>query len=634
MYNYSAPLNTPTLKDEELPLYHEWFQKCDIKRVFLGLPNYLFYKENYFFSHEEKVKRQIEYFRERGYEIGIWAISFGHSRIDPEDEGLLDKFTPMESFEGEAGALCPMDEKLIRVFCERTQMLARFEPDIIMFDDDYRYHIHGEKLFCCCPLHMAEFRRRIGEDMPKEELYRHILSGKPNRYRTEWQRVMGDALVNLARRIREAVDEVNPNIRLGHCSCYDTWDLDGVDNVELSLAFAGDKTKPFIRTIGAPYHSSYVGYAVENTRLQASYCKASGIEVFGEGDTYVRPRYNVPSSRLELWDMGLLACGEVDGALLYMFDYARPALYETGYADRHIRNNRARGEIAEIFADKRNVGVRIFEELHKFNNWEFPEKIHPKLVAMLERVGGTSRSQLLLSRNAIPTVYGDTEYPYAVFGENARYVTEKQLSNGAIIDISAARILSERGVDTGYISSVGTASFTYETYDLENDYIERIGGVAYHKVECKEGAEVITHLQPGGYVGTYKYQNADGQRFLVFPYDAYDPCHIDNISYMCNYYRQKQLYDGIEWLCGKALPARLTKGAPMLYMQASENEGRTAMSVLFLNSFDDYELDVEVGLYKTYSSVRFVNCSGRLCENKVVIDKIDAHGFAAFEVRE
>ncbi len=633
MYMYSAPLNTPTLKDEELPIYHDWFRKCNIKRVFFGLPNYLFCKGNYFVSHEEKVRRQISYFKERGYEIGIWAISFGHSSIKPDDPELLDRFTPTESFDGGTGALCPMDEKLVKVFCERSEMLARFNPDIIMFDDDYRYHIHGERLFCCCPLHMAELRRRIGEDISKEELKKHILSGKPNKYRTEWQKLMGEPLVNLARRIRETVDKVNPSIRLGHCCVYSTWDLDGTDNIAISLAFAGKNTKPFLRTIGAPYHSVYVGNAIENSRLQSSFCRDFGIEVFCEGDTYVRPRYNVPSSRLELWDMGLLASGEVDGALSYMFDYARPAQYETGYVDRHIRNNKARAEMTEIFSDKKNVGVRVYEQLHKFENWEFPEEIHPKLVAMLERVGGTSRSQLLVSRNAVPTVYGDTEYPYAVFGENARYITEKELSHGAIIDLSAAKILNERGIDTGYISSE-KQGYTYENYDLENDYIERIEGVAYHNVKVSEKAEVLTHLMPGGNVGTYKYENANGQRFLVFPFDAYDPEHRDNISYMCNYYRKKQLSDGIEWLCGKKLPAVVDPKHPMLYIQASENKDKTAMSVLFLNSFDDYELDIEVDLAKEYKTVRFVNCEGRLLGNKVVINRIDAHGFAAFEVKE
>lgn len=642
MFIYSAPVMISSVKDEELPKYHEYFQKCDIKRIFFALPDYIFVKKWYLEENKDAVQRKINYFKEKGYETGVWTNSFGHSVIDtsvrddvvqnPIDE-IYERFTNMRAFEdGTPGALCPMDEKFIALFCERIKVIASLGVDIIMLDDDLRYGIRGEKLFCCCDLHMAEYRKRIGEDISVEELKKYILTGGANRYRSEFHRLMNDTLIDFAKSLRKAVDEVNPDIRLGHCGCHDTWDFCGQDNIKLSLAFAGENTKPYLRTIGAPYHGSYVGYAVENTRMQSAWCKDTGIEVFAEGDTYYRPRYNVPSSRLELFDMGLLASGEVDGVLKYMFDYSRPVTYETGYADRHIRINKERAEIAEIFKDKKNVGVRVFEELHKFENWEYPEEINPKLVAKMERAS-RSESQLLLSRNAIPLVYTETEYPIAVFGENARYVTDEALKNGAIIDISAAKVLASRGIDTGYIFSE-KQGFTYENYEGENDYIERIEGLAYHNVKVSDKAEVITRMMPGECAGVYKYENAVGQKFMVFPYDAYNPNARDNISFMCNYYRQKQLSEGIEWLCGKKLPARLTKGAPMLYMQASENESKSAMSVLFLNSFDDYEFDVEVELYKNYKSVRFVNCTGRLCGSKVVIDRIDAHGFAAFEVIE
>lgn len=642
MYKYSAPVMISSVKDDELSEYHEYLQKCDIKRVFFALPDYIFVKRWYLEENKETVQRKINYFKERGYEVGVWTNSFGHGVIDTSVsdavvqnpiDGLYDKFTNMRAFEdGSPGALCPMDEKFTALFCERIKIIASLGIDIIMLDDDLRYGIRGEKLFCCCGLHMAEYRKRIGENISVEELKKYILTGGGNRYRSEFHKLMCDTLTDFARKLRAAVDEVNPKIRLGHCGCHDTWDFCGQDNIKMSLAFAGENTKPFLRTIGAPYHGSYVGYAVENTRMQSAWCKGVGIEVFAEGDTYFRPRYNVPSSRLELFDMGLLASGEVDGVLKYMFDYSRPLVYETGYADRHIRINNERAEIAEIFKDKKNVGVRVFEVLHKFENWEYPEEINPRLVAKMERAS-RSESQLLLSRNAIPLVYTETEYPIAVFGENARYVTDKDLENGAIIDVSAARVLDSRGIDTGYASSKKQA-FSYESFDSESDYIERIDGLSYHDVKVSDKAELLTHMMPGECVGVYKYENAKGQRFLVFPYDAYDPDAVDNISYMCNYYRKKQLSDGIEWLCGRKLPTVVAPKHPMLYTQTSENADKSAMSVLFLNSFDDYEFDVEVELYKSYSDVRFVNCSGRLEDNKVVIDRIDAHGFAAFEVRE
>ncbi|MBR5307879.1 MAG: hypothetical protein IKU43_03845 [Clostridia bacterium] len=632
MYKYSAPIMISSLKEEELDTYNEYLQRCDIKRVFLALPDYIFGKKWYIDENKESAQRKINYFKEKGYEVGIWTNSFGHGAIDGNSDEMYEKFTSMKAFEdGANGGLCPLDKNFVALFCKRVKTLCELSPDIIMLDDDLRYQIKGEKLFCCCPLHMAEFRKRIGEDISEEQLHKYLVSGGANKYRTEFHKLVSDSMTDFAKALRSAVDEVNPNIRLGHCACHDTWDFIGQDNIKMSLAFAGN-TKPYLRTIGAPYHGSYVGYAVENTRMQASWCRDYGIEVFAEGDTYYRPRYICPSSRLELFDMGLLASGELDGVLKYMFDYVRPVGYETGYAERHYRINKQRAEIAEIFKDKKNVGVRVCEVLQKFESWEYPEEIHPKLVAFMERAS-RSQSQLLLSRNAIPLVYEKTDYPITLFGENARYVTESDLENGAIIDISAAKILKSRGIDTGYISSE-KASYSYETFTAENDYIERIEGLAYHKVNASEKVEVLTKMMPAGDVGVYRYENENGQKFLVFPYDAYDPDNADNIPYMCNYYRKKQLSDSIEWLCGKKLPTVVDPKHPMLYQQTSENEDKSAMSVLFLNSFDDYETDVEITLYKQYKTVRFVNCTGKLCGSKVIIDRIDAHGFAAFEVRE
>ena len=63
----------------------------------------------------------------------------------------------------------------------------------------------------------------------------------------------------------------------------------------VSKAFAGD-TAPFLRTIGAAYHSTQVSMAVETTRAQAFWCKGTGIELFTEGDVYPRPRYTVPAA--------------------------------------------------------------------------------------------------------------------------------------------------------------------------------------------------------------------------------------------------------------------------------------------------------------------------------------------------
>jgi hypothetical protein len=63
---------------------------------------------------------------------------------------------------------------------------------------------------------------------------------------------MGDSLRDFARKMRESADKVDPSIRMGFCSGYTSWDLEGADAIELTKIFAGDN-KPFLRYTGAPY---------------------------------------------------------------------------------------------------------------------------------------------------------------------------------------------------------------------------------------------------------------------------------------------------------------------------------------------------------------------------------------------
>ena len=123
----------------------------------------------------------------------------------------------------------------------------------IQFDDDFRYgHLDGGMLGCACKNHLDYVGKLLGEPIDRETLQKHALSGGKNKYRDAWQESKGYYFELFSKEMREAVDAVNPNIRMGLCSCMTTWDIDGTDAATLSRILAGN-TKPFLRTIGAPY---------------------------------------------------------------------------------------------------------------------------------------------------------------------------------------------------------------------------------------------------------------------------------------------------------------------------------------------------------------------------------------------
>ena len=78
------------------------------------------------------------------------------------------------------------------------------------------------------------------------------------------------------------------------------------------------------------------------------------------------------------------------------------------------------------------------------------------------------------------------------------------------------------------------------------------------------------------------------------------------------------------------MPAYI-EGCPGLYMICKK--GSNSMAVLLLNAYADTVDEPVIVLDKTYSSIRFISCNGRLDGNIVTLDTpIAAFGLAAFEV--
>ena len=640
MYKYSVPVSFTSMNEETRPKFAEIFKESKIDRVFLcvgdPIPGVTFLREN-----EEKVKDDIAYFKSQGFEVGVWINAFGHGGPLSHDVNGLDTSDDFTKLEGvdvkNEYSYCPLDEKFAELYATALKLIAKASPSLIMLDDDYRLNYRSYRMGCACPLHMNEYYKRIGEVIPKEELERKVFSGGKNFYRTEWLKLMGETLVNFAKKMREEVNKVDSSVRLGICQCWDTWDAEGTDGIEIANAFAGD-TKPFLRTIGAPYHGVTIPLTIETNRLEAHWAKTNGIEVFCEGDVYPRPRYKVPARKLEIYDLALLASGETDGILKYMFDYNRPVEYECGYHERHIKNEGLRTEVKEIFVDKQATGIYVVDEMRKMENWHLPEETPEGVSTYLIRAMETARdAKSILANNAVPTTYKNNGEPLFIMGENAWYVDEENLKNGAVLDVSAAKILCERGIDTGLVSAKKTPCIG-ETFLKENeDMISGLDGMELYEVACSDKAEVETVFVPSNTPGSYRYENANGQRFFVLACSLMgEECVVpkENTNYTVNYYRKAQMISAIEWVSGKKLAAKTIAKCPDLYTIVSENTDKTALSVAVVNSFIDDAYDIEFTLGKEYSSVRFVGCEGIFDGNTVKINYMEPYSFAAFEVKE
>lgn len=636
MYSLSVPISIQIISEKNRDQHHETFLRCGVNRVFLCCLGPLHTRDCTLNTNPEHLRSTIAYFKEKGYEVGVWIDGFGHGGAlahEMKEEDDTTPFTFNEDIRGNVTeAICPLDKAYQDCYCQALVKLANMHPDIIMIDDDYRLGIlKVNGMTCACPLHMKEFYRELGEEIPREQVEKLVFSGGKNRYRDAWMRAQGNSLLEFARTIRRTVDSVDPTIRMSACACVDTWDLDGTDCIELARALAGS-TAPYLRTIGKPYTSNRIADAVENTRMQAKRCRDAGVEVFSEGDVYPRPRFNIPARRLELFDLALLATGEIDGILKYMFDYNQPLDYETGYTARHIRNASNRQEIGEIFSDKKTVGVYVFDEMHKLSDAVLPDKIAEELAIDLAYYCN-NRAQKILSENAISTVYAPSDrYPCAVFGENARHIDLALLKNGAILDSRAATILAERGVNTGLIRAQGCQP-RGEHFTKFDQTVLPLKALCFQSLICKPDVTTVSRYLPDNSTASYLYENEAGQRFYVLGYDSYEIGYrkAECPNYFNSYYRNQQLPEIIQWLCGTTLPATCT-GHPFLYMIASESDDKDALSVALFNPFEDEAIAPTVSLAKKYHAIRFVNCNGTLNGDTVTLTDIEPFGFAAFEV--
>lgn len=633
MYTLSVPLNIQLLNAKSKPEYVKQLRDAGATRVFLFSAEPFVRKNCYLYHNPEILKDAIDYFKSAGFEVGVWMDAFGHGGILAHSTAseYVDEFTRIRGSDGRMAqeGFCPLDEKFRACFVSALQTVAKMNPDIIMFDDDFRLNIRKYHMGCCCDLHMKKFCERIGEEVTYDRMEALAFTGGENKYRTAFMQLMGETLLDFARLLRSAVDEVNENIRMGACAVYTTWDFDGVDMIALNKTLAG-KTRPFIRTIGAPYHGPRIQYAVEHTRMQAAWCKGEDIELFAEGDVYPRPRYAVPARHLEIFDLAIIASQAMDGILKYMLDYNRPYDYETGYIDRHIRNAPLRDSLRSIFKNKHAVGLRVYEVMHKIEKTVFPMEYEEGIAT---RAWNTyfSIAQKLASENAIPTVYEPSDtYPVIVFGENARHIAREDLKNGAILDAVAAKILAERGIDTGLVS-FEKADFSGEYFLSVDDEIRGIESIAKQRAVISGNAVVDSAYKPESTPASYYYENEEKERFFVLAIDAY--CSDkNNFNYFNNYYRQAQMIRAIDWLCGHALPAVCEKH-PYLYMQAAKSEEGSSLSIALFNMSNDEIISPVITLDEGYTEINAVGCEAKIEANTVqIFGDIQPYGMAAFEV--
>ena len=606
----------------------------------------------------EKFKRNKAFYEENGFNVGAWlAPTIGYGGVASHDGDAPNRYTHIVADNGHVcpGAYCPLDEAFVEDFLRTVCALAATGVEQIMFEDDYT--LGGGKFpikfsGCLCDRHRKRLAEITGEDPELPDIRQRLRGGKANDYRRAFLDLQGETLLNFTKRIEKAVHAVNPNVRIGLSANASSYQVEGVTFAELVKATAGN-TRPFARMTGAPYWEKVPSLAanIDAIRLQCHLLEDTGAELITEGDVYPRPRHTVPANFLEGYDMVLRAAGGSHGILKYMTDYYSRPSYETGYFDRHAKNAPHYAEIETRFDGKEAVGLNIAVYPSLFREQDFGIDVNADTLYNFGTCLPTV-SQWFAADNPVPTVYGKTgKEPSLLFGDNAKLFDLDHLNAGTILDAPAARILHERGVDVGFDSYEILPPFATEYYKEYKDFtVARQNSAAkFYHFKLKDSARVLSeHPIVGGNAigpfsahlwptvprapGTYLYENAAGQRFMVYPFvaeTAWGKGPYMKGVFKC-YYRQRQLAEGAAYVSGKPLPA-LCLGNPYLYIVAKKDEN--SMSVGLWNFFADEVMNPVIELDDEYSRADIYLKNGRLEGTKLILDEdIPPYGFVLFTV--
>lgn len=628
MYCVSIPVNCNKfhrIKNKQSLL--DELKAFDADRIMLNFEDKLdgyitLYNSKDYRRHLEYMSEACSFFKQQGYEVGawFWGLQF--------DEAF--NFVEIKTVNGNSvkNYACPSDKDYLKTFQNCLKDVAKTGVDIILLNDDVRFG-QWNGFGCFCKNHIEMIQKQLGENIEEERLKELIVSGGSNKYREAFLNANRSFLSDYAVKLRQAVDEVNPDIRLGFSACMSSWDIDG-NAFELARLFAG-KTKPILRLIGAPYWATERNWGnrlqdvVELERMEASWNKYSDIELIAEGDAYPRPRINCPASYVEGFDTAVRASGALDGILKICIDYVSNVGYEKGYLNQYIKNKPIYREIEKHFSNKRSAGIRVYESMNKASVMQIPNALGGK--SDMENVFFSSAARILAA-NAIPTVYDGTGVTGIAFGENAYALTRECMEKGLIIDALAAKILSDKGIDVGIDYFGGEAPIKYQYFCDDDNYI--IADASAYDIKINSDCRIISYgsndLEAPNIPFCFMYKNCDGQKFLIFNCNAKDSEKL--LKHQAN---AKIIADNVQLLSGEKLPA-FCYGNPNMYMQCKEDSENLVIGIW--NFFEDEAISPVVLLSREYQSAEFLCGSGELFKDRACLTDIPPYAFRGIVLKK
>lgn len=248
--------------------------------------------------------KAYDLFRERLDKVGakhgvLVQATLGHGTT-PYEPYPFQPTVNLRTGEEHPATACPLDPEFRTYIKSQMRTLAERKPSIVMIDDDVGVLYRGTK-GCACKYHMAEFNRRAGTNMTREELYAHTQgnSDEDKKYTDLYVDVQRDALVGCVEAMRQGLDEVDPTIQGAVSGIYTSTFMEFSDRT--AKAFAGKGNPAIARLNGGPYgkvsHRAFTDKIFRGAILREN--AKDTVDIFlAETDTCPHYRYSTSAALL------------------------------------------------------------------------------------------------------------------------------------------------------------------------------------------------------------------------------------------------------------------------------------------------------------------------------------------------
>ena len=496
---------------------------------------------------------------------------------------------------------CPLDGAFVADVAKRIRCVAEIaRPGVILFEDDCHFGRQREvdKFTCYCPLHLAAVSAKIGRRLSHAELVAACENpSEANRpIRAAFAQSMREAFDRLGRGIREAVDEVSPETRMGVSGRHE-YARDGNSIFAFTLAVAGKRHRPLLRVAASAYSSDASYHRLIQCFRSSAWAFANmppEIERMQEIDTYPHNRFFLPDSHVDALLFFGVAFG-AESALYYGTPYLDDPLEAHGYMALLRRRLPCLEAYRSQIAGMRLAGV---VPLH-MNDPDDLRRYHP---------GGPSSGWgvRMLMRFGIPqTARQEDACASFLIGEEAKGLSDSDAralleKGGVMMDGAAAAELCARGfadligADIRPVRSL-TASWEgirrgvgcdrlpgRNVYSLTIAPATSAERSTYSEIaNLRNGAEpLVDFFDVSGKavaVSAFRFTNAAGGRVAAMA------AGLDNNISACLYSpRKKELFRTVfNWLSKDRLPAAVAD-EPNVSLLVHEGGGQAVLNVAVL----------------------------------------------------